>query len=508
MTETKLGLLLSYGSFVITILVSFIFTPLIVRLLGQSQYGLFQLIGAFVGYLAILDLGMSTVITKFVAEYKERGDEQSYIEFLFHTTIMYVFLSLLLLGIGFVLYFFLDRVFGSSLSKLELETAKKMFLWLIVGQSITLFSQIYTGALIGHKKFVFVKIVHLLRTLLTKGVSIVVILFGSLALGVTISNVFVNVLYTIVVILYGRKFIKIKVVPIRLSVFKYILGYTSFLFISAIISQIYWKLDELLIGMKLNTSYVAIYAVAMSIFALIRNLSSSINVMLLPNASKLFVKKSNVKTIVNYFTRTSRVIMILYSIIFIGFMLYGEKFIYYWVGRGYEESYYIVVILMIGFYFPIGLLPSENLFKAYNYLKMYTLIFLFSAILNIFFTWILIDELGVLGAAMSTSATVLLFNGLVVMSLLKRKFQFNIIKVLKEIFLDIILVSTIVFVFSMVMFKTFSEKGLLEYLSSIFMTSLLYFSIIILFALSPYEKEIMARLVSKLKRIFLRKDIK
>ena len=63
--QRKVGVILSYAGQFTKILISIIYTPIMLRLLGQSEYGLYQLVYSVVSYLSLLSLGFSS-------SYKER----------------------------------------------------------------------------------------------------------------------------------------------------------------------------------------------------------------------------------------------------------------------------------------------------------------------------------------------------------------------------------------------------------------------------------------------------
>jgi O-antigen/teichoic acid export membrane protein len=52
----------------------FALTPFIVHELGASEYGLWVLVASFVAYGDLLDLGVGTAVTKYVAEHRTRGE--------------------------------------------------------------------------------------------------------------------------------------------------------------------------------------------------------------------------------------------------------------------------------------------------------------------------------------------------------------------------------------------------------------------------------------------------
>ena len=52
--QKKAGVFLSYASELIKILTTLFYTPVMLRLLGQSEYGLYQLVHSVVSYLKLI----------------------------------------------------------------------------------------------------------------------------------------------------------------------------------------------------------------------------------------------------------------------------------------------------------------------------------------------------------------------------------------------------------------------------------------------------------------------
>lgn len=61
-SQRKAGVILSYVSEIIRILSALLYTPIMLRLLGQSEYGLYQLIHSVVAYLGVLSLGFTASV--------------------------------------------------------------------------------------------------------------------------------------------------------------------------------------------------------------------------------------------------------------------------------------------------------------------------------------------------------------------------------------------------------------------------------------------------------------
>ena len=62
MNQRRWGALLSYVNIILTVAVGLLYTPLMLRLLGQSEYGLYSLIGSVIGYLSVLDMGLGNTL--------------------------------------------------------------------------------------------------------------------------------------------------------------------------------------------------------------------------------------------------------------------------------------------------------------------------------------------------------------------------------------------------------------------------------------------------------------
>src|ERR1051325_7813344 len=58
-------------------IVGFLLSPFVVHHLGNTQYGIWTLLGSMVGYLGLLDLGVRVAVTRYVAGFVGAGDYRS-----------------------------------------------------------------------------------------------------------------------------------------------------------------------------------------------------------------------------------------------------------------------------------------------------------------------------------------------------------------------------------------------------------------------------------------------
>ena len=62
--EIKTGAILGYINMIASLLVSFLYTPILLKSLGQSEYGLYALVASVIGYLSVLDMGFGNAMMR------------------------------------------------------------------------------------------------------------------------------------------------------------------------------------------------------------------------------------------------------------------------------------------------------------------------------------------------------------------------------------------------------------------------------------------------------------
>jgi len=132
--ERRVGAALGLASTLTSIVAGVLLTPIMLKYLDQSQFGLYQLIGAFIGYLSLMDFGISGTLTRYIAKYRVEGDKIRQDNLFSMCLIIYFVLGVILLGIGYCIYENLGRMFAHSLTSEELPQARMMFAIVLVSE--------------------------------------------------------------------------------------------------------------------------------------------------------------------------------------------------------------------------------------------------------------------------------------------------------------------------------------------------------------------------------------
>ena len=166
MNQRRWGAILSYVNIVATVVVGLLYTPIMLRLLGQSEYGLYSLIGSVVGYLSVLDMGLGNTIVRYTAKNRVDGTEQKEAELNGLFLQVYSVIGLITFVAGAVLYANIDALFGATLTSGEMHRARIMMILLIFNFALSFPLSIFASILQAYEKFIFLRVTNILRVLM------------------------------------------------------------------------------------------------------------------------------------------------------------------------------------------------------------------------------------------------------------------------------------------------------------------------------------------------------
>lgn len=141
--QLKVGVIFSYISTEITVLIQLIYLPIMIRTLGQSEYGLYSVVSGVVSYLSLFSLGFSGAYLRFFSRFKYQDDKKRLASLNGMFIILFCVLALIALVSGIILSFFPRQIFGSKLSDAELIKARILMVILVFSMAIVLVSSIF-----------------------------------------------------------------------------------------------------------------------------------------------------------------------------------------------------------------------------------------------------------------------------------------------------------------------------------------------------------------------------
>lgn len=429
-SQRRIGIVLSYALILINAIVGFLYVPLLLKYLGENEYGLYQLIGSLVGYFAVMDFGLSATTTRFYSKYLAKNDTLNMENTLGISQLIYYILSFLSILILSIVYLNLDNIFGNSLSIYEIEESKKMFIFLTINIFITLLTNIYTSVITSHEKFVFLKGLSIIQIVLQPILVVTVISKAPYAIAITAVIASLNFIASIIKIVYFKIKIKIR---IKLhyfdkALFYNILSFSFSIFVVSVVDQLFWRSSQFILGMMMGTSAVAVYSVASQIYMNYMPLSTVIQGVFLPQITKLVELKASSEYLSNLFIKIGRIQYLLLSTILLGFILFGKEFIFLWVGSSYQSAYLLSLIIIVPF--TIDLIQNIGLIimQARDQYSFRAKLMVLMCLINFILVYFLTKKYGLVGTASATGITMFIGNGLVMNIYYKKAMNLNISK--------------------------------------------------------------------------------
>lgn len=433
--ERKAGVVLSYISMALHIIIGLIYVPILLHYLGKSQYGVYQLMGSLIAYMAIMDFGLSSTITRYYSRYMALDDERNKANVLALSGIIYSVITVILLLLGIVIYFNIGTLFSNSLTNTELYQASQIFIIMLINIAITIPSHIFTAVINSYERFIFIRLLSIVQTILQPFVIIAVMQYKADVIGLVIVQTLFNMALIAIKIYYSfyRLKIRIKLYNWDNSLLKEMIGFSFYIFLNMIIDQIYWKTDQIILGIVSGTSAVTIYSIASQLNKYYMDFSTRINGVFLPRISAISAKTEDMKEINKIFRRVGRIQFIIMALTLTGFILYGKSFIAYWVGQDFEQAYYIALILMGSLLVPLIENMGIIVLQAKNKHAFRSKIYLIIAILNIVLTIPLAKLYGGIGCAIATAFALLIGNVVIINIYYHKKIGIDIIAFAREI---------------------------------------------------------------------------
>ena len=410
--QLKAGAMLSYASIFITIIIGLLYTPIMLRLLGQSEYGLYSLIGATVGYLSILDLGLGNAIVRYTARNRALGDKDAESNLNGMFLVLYSFIGILTVILGAVLYWNLNKMFGATLSVAELEKAKIMMMLLIFNFAVSFPLGVFGSIMYAHERFIFARVVSMIRSLLNPCIILPLLYLGYGSIAMVVVNTVLNIGCLLINLVYCFRILKInihfkKFDPILL---KEVGGYSFFIFLNIVVDKVLWSSDQFILGMVSGTVLVAIFAVAMQLNTMYIMFSTSVSSVLLPRITMMVANNVSNDDLSQIMIRIGRMQYVVMAFIVSGFVLFGQAFIELWAGANYSNAYCIVLLVMIPVTIPLIQNVGIAILQAQNRNAFRSFVYLGLAVLNVVASIPLAKLWGGIGCAISTGVSLIIGN--------------------------------------------------------------------------------------------------
>lgn len=412
--QLKAGAALSYLSMGLGYIVSIAYTPIMLRLLGQSEYGLYNLVASVVAYLGVLNFGFGSAYMRYYSRYKVKKDKESIAKLNGMFLIIFTVIGVIAVIAGTILASNTELIFGSELTITELTRAKVLMMILVVNLAISFPNIVFTSHITANERFVFQKLVQMIKTIINPFVVLPVLILGYGSVGMVIATTILNIIIEIANAIYCIKKLRMGFYfkGFDFNLMRELTVFSSFIFINMLVDQINWNVDKFIIGRFHGTVSVAIYGLAAQLNNYYMSIATAISSVFIPRIHRLVVSGDN-EDMTQLFTRIGRVQFIILSLISTGLIFFGRPFINMWAGNNYDDSYMIALFLIVPGTITLIQNIGIEIQRAKNMHRFRSWISLAIALGNFLITIPLTKLYGGAGAAFATAITVFIGYGVI-----------------------------------------------------------------------------------------------
>ncbi len=392
--------------------ITFVMAPVIVRALGKYDYGIWEIVFSVVGYMVLMDIGVKSAITRYVARYYAMQDEKG-LRKLFNSSLFFMGLIGAIALIIFALWAFLNP---EILAEKGSDSYRYVIFLLIIGLQTSISFPGYVAESFheGLQRHYLTNAVTLANLLVGSSVAFVLLNrgFGMLTLAL-INAIGISIKYIIYFGLlyrpqYGNFRFERSDISWELLKELFIFGYKNF--IRAIAAMVSDCSDSIVIGAFLGPAAVPFYVIPGRLAAYTRDIVRSITKPFMPYFSDLDARRDKGKAIQVLTVASKYVVGAVVPFFGTLFFLFFS-FLTRWMGAEYAEKGRWVLFLLIGGYGLSLLNPfSHDLLIGIGRHGMLAKIRVAMAVFNLILSIILVQYFNIEGVALGTLIPVILFE--------------------------------------------------------------------------------------------------
>ena len=500
--QLKAGVVLNYVVIILNTVVGLLYTPYMLRMMGQSEYGLYSLVASVIAYLTVLDLGFGNAIVRYTAKFRaEKKTEEQY-EMFGMFFLLYLVIGIIAFGIGLGLYFNVGTLFGDTMTAVELGRARIMMLLLVANLAFTFPMSIWGSIIQAYEDFVFQKSLNIFRIILNTAVMICLLHFGYKAVAMVVVQTIFNVLTLVLNFIYCRRKLNIHIYfrfkHFHWGFLKEVAIYSFWIFLNAIMDRVYWSTGQFVLGAMVGTAAVAVFAIAIQLEGMYMQFSTAISSVFLPKVTAMVATNRSRKEISDLFIRTGRIQYIVLAYILSGFIIFGRQFIELWAGAGYTDAYIISLLFFIPLTVPLIQNLGITILQARNEMKFRSVLYIIIALVSLAMQIVLTRFFGGIGCAMGVSGALVVGQILIMNVYYQRRQDLDIKTFWKEISKMSIIPIVLIFSSMLVIRHFFALDSWGKLILGIAAFSLVYIPLFFRFSMTDDERNLFISMFHKI----------
>jgi O-antigen/teichoic acid export membrane protein len=407
-SRLKINLLSSWGNHLVGILIGLFLMPYVLRTVGDTQYGLWLFICSIAGYSGLLNLGFGDTVSRFVAHHHAKAETTRINQVVSVVGAIYLGMTVVLIGLAGLLAWLAPWLYDWG--DTPITEVRWVFVLLGANVAVGMLGSVFGGVIIGLQRIDLERGFQTLSGLTRLGLT-VLLLQQEHAL-ITLAAIFLlttlveNVGYLTVVfrqlpdLRIGRRYL-------NRETFKECFGFSMFALLENLASRLIDATDTIVIGVMLGTRYIIPYFVAHRLMTVIVQPLQLIGSIVMPRGAELGAHEhgDRLRLLVQ---KGLGISFLLTAGFFIGAWFFGGVVLETWLGRSYEQSHLILLILLGAQVVATPLHVLRGVLFGMGHVKVPSILYIIEAIANLVLTLILLKPFGLIGVALGTAIPIVI----------------------------------------------------------------------------------------------------
>ncbi len=395
------NVLYGFSTWILPLGLSFLATPIIVKSLGNEDYGIYALVLGFIGYSFNLNTGRA--ITKYIAEYRADGQTHKINDVITATLFINIFVGLF----GAIMICLLANWLVTDVFLIDAEAQAKTIYAFYLSAAIifvTMLNQVFNSILQGLQRFdVYSKIFNANSFGILIG-NIILALSGFGLNALLTWNLIVLCVIGLIVGFSSKKLLpdfKISL-NIKKETLKLIGKFSAGIIGYQILSNLLLLFERGWIIRKLGDEALTFYVVPMLLGIYIHSFIASLLLVLFPLASELDKDRKKLKRL---YLKATKIICFLVIFLAITLIVESKLFLTLWMGAEFaEKSWFLLIIHTITFSLAAIQIVSWQMTEGLGYPNYNCFAFSICLIISLSLMVYLTQDFGSVGIALGRLA--------------------------------------------------------------------------------------------------------
>jgi len=327
---------------------------------------MYSLAVSIMTYLSLFQFGFGATYLRYYVKFTSEESEQKIKDLNGMFLIIFSVMASVAVAIGLILLFNVEAFLGGNVTPDEHVIIQRLLSILIFQLAISIIGIPFSSLVTAHEKFIFQRGIRLCEVIVRVAILLPLLLSGFKSVAVVTVT---TVLMTMVLLLdiwlcITRLKVRFRFSNFDIKLFKEMGGFAFFIFLQGVMDIFNWQMDKFLVARFWGANQVAVYAVAAHFNMMLVSFSIAISDFFIPKVNKVSAQNQSSKIFSDLLVLTGRIQFFIIAFIMISFVFFGRSAVFFFAGTGYENSYYIALLLMVPLVMPLSMTLVKHILRA------------------------------------------------------------------------------------------------------------------------------------------------